>query len=112
MDQARQVLRNTAMLGVARLIERASTVLVSFFVARILHATGLGDYATALVLHELFTVSAQMGSTNLLVREIAKAYENTSRYFVHLTVMSASLALILMGLFWAALPHLGYSAEP
>jgi O-antigen/teichoic acid export membrane protein len=110
MNQFRQILKNTAVLGAARMIERAGSLILAFFVARILHAPGLGDYAIATALHDLITLSAQMGSANLLIREIGKAHENTNRYFVHLTVMSSGLAAIGMVLFATALPHLGYSA--
>jgi O-antigen/teichoic acid export membrane protein len=110
MNQARQIFKNTAVLGAARLIDRAGNIILAFFVARILHAPGLGDYATALVIHELVTLSSQMGSSNLLIREIGKSHENTNRYFVHLTVMTAGLAALGMILFAVALPHLGFSS--
>ena len=73
------ILRNTAALAAARVVERSSTVVLSFFVARRLGAAGLGIYSAAMVFFGLISLAAEMGSTNYLVREIAKDRSRTSR---------------------------------
>jgi O-antigen/teichoic acid export membrane protein len=105
------ILRNTAALAAARVVERSSTVVLSFFVARRLGAAGLGIYSAAMVFFGLISLAAEMGSTNYLVREIAKDRSRTSRYVVHLGIMTVMLSLIVISVSWLIVPHLGYSPE-
>jgi O-antigen/teichoic acid export membrane protein len=103
------ILKNTAALGAARVVERSSTVLLSFFVARSLGAAGLGIYSAAMVFFGLISVAAEMGSTNYLVREIAKDRSRTSPYVIHLGLMTIFISLLAIGISWLVVPHLGYS---
>ncbi len=111
MNPVRQIFKGTLVLASARLIDRASSILLAFFVARIFHAPGLGIYTAAMVTYSLISTTATMGATNLLVREIGKDHSTTNRYFVHLGLLSAALSAVLMALFWVALPYLGYSPD-
>ncbi len=105
------ILRNTAALAAARVVERSSTVVLSFVVARRLGAAGLGIYSATMVFFGLISLAAEMGSTNYLVREIAKDRSRTSRYVVHLGIMTVILSLFVISVSWLIVPHLGYSSE-
>ena len=85
------------------------TVLLSFLVARRLGAAGLGIYSAAMFFLGLISVAAEMGSTNFLVREIAKDRSRTNPYVIHLGLMTIFLSLIAIGISWLIVPHLGYS---
>ena len=111
MSQSRQIFKNTAVLAISRLIDRASGVILAFFVSRILGATGLGIYAAAMAYYGLIAMAGEMGSTNLLVREIAKDRSQTNRYVVHVSVMATAVSAVVMVLSIVVVPYLGYSAE-
>ena len=76
-----------------------------------LHADGLGIYSAALGYYALIALAGGMGSTNFLVREIAKDLSRTTRYVVHLSVMTSAASAALTVAFVLALPYLGYSDE-
>jgi len=111
MNQNRQILTNTALLAAARLVDRASRMLLAFFVARILHATGLGLYTAAIVYYELIAIAAETGSTTLLVREIGKDKSKTNSYLTHLCLIALVVSAVLAALFLGFLPLLRFSAE-
>src|SRR5256712_13480197 len=105
------ILRNTASIAAARVVESSSTVVLSFVVARRLGAAGLGFYSATMVFFGLISLAAEMGSTNYLVREIEKDRSRTSRYVVHLGIMTVILSLFVISVSWLIVPHLGYSSE-
>lgn len=111
MSQARTILRNTAVLAAARMIERGGNLVLALLVSRQLGAGGLGMYATAIAYYGFVATAAESGTTNLLVREIAKERAQTNAYLVHSCVMAGSVALLVTGVAWVVVPHLGYSND-
>ncbi len=110
MSQADQIFKNTIVLGTARVVERAGTMVLAFFVSRTLGAAGLGIYSTAMVYYGLVAIAADAGATNLLVREIAKDRAQTSRYVIHVGFLTMVVSILATGLSFALVPHLGYSS--
>jgi O-antigen/teichoic acid export membrane protein len=111
MSEARLVLRNTAVLGVARIIERSSGLVLALLISRELGAVGLGVYATATAYFGVISQAGEAGATNLLIREISKDRTRASAYIVHTSVMASALSLALMGIAWGVIPLLGYSPD-
>jgi O-antigen/teichoic acid export membrane protein len=111
MNQPRQIFKNTLAQTIAKLIGKGSGIIIAFVMARTLHATGIGIYATTLGYFGLLDTATNMGATTFLIREIAKEPSKTSRYVVHFSVVGGLFAAIGLVLFWAILPHLGYSTE-
>jgi O-antigen/teichoic acid export membrane protein len=111
MSQARLVLRNTAVLGAARIIERTSGLVLALLISRELGVAALGVYATATAYFALISQAGEAGATNLLIREISKDRTRTSAYIVHTSLMASALSLALMGVAWGGIPLLGYSPE-
>jgi O-antigen/teichoic acid export membrane protein len=107
--KSREIFKNTAILSAAQILERVTGLLLAFFISRQLGAGGLGIYVTATAYFAVIAVAAQGGSTNLLVREIAKHPAKTNDYLVHASVLATGLSLVLMGLAWIVVPHLGQS---
>jgi O-antigen/teichoic acid export membrane protein len=107
----RQIARGTAVLAAARVVERGSSLVIALLVSRQLGASALGTYATAVAYFQLIALAGEMGTSNLLVREIAKEPTRTARYVVHAAVMAIGVSLVVMTLAWIVIPHLGYSAN-
>jgi len=108
-SQARLIFKNTAALAASRATESAVSIMLSFFVARRLGASGLGIYSAAIVFFGLIAVASEMGSTNFLIREIAKDRHKTSSYLSHLGTMSFAAALLVIAAARLIVPHLGYT---
>ncbi len=111
MNPIGKIFKNTVILALSKLIQRLGNVVIAFLVARILHAAGLGVYSAAMATLDLVAIAGQMGTVNLLVREIGKDQANTNRYLVHLGVISSGVSALLMLIFLLAIPHLGYSPD-
>ena len=97
------------VLAISKVVERASTTFLGFFVARRLGAAALGVYTAAMVYYGVVFLAAGMGSTNFLVREIAKYRDQTSRYVVHFSTMVTTAAVLAIGASMLVVPQLGYS---
>jgi O-antigen/teichoic acid export membrane protein len=110
-DHSRAIFKNTVALALSRSIEGASSIFLSFFVARRLGAAGLGIYSAAIVVYGLIATAAELGTTNFLIREIAKNRSRTSAYMVHLGGATLAASFLVMALARGIVPHLGYSAE-
>ncbi len=111
MRDNRTLVKNTAVLGASRVIERASTVLLTIIVARRLGASALGVYAAAMVFFNVVALAAEMGSNAYLVREVSRDNTLPSRYLVHLTAIVAALSLLINAIGYLVIGHLGYSPE-
>jgi O-antigen/teichoic acid export membrane protein len=111
MNPFHSIFRNTAVFGFARLVERASTIVLGLLIARTLGASGLGIYSTAVVLYSFISIAADMGSSNFLVREISKNREIAGRYLVHVGAMAALAGAAATTCAWLVLPYLGYSDQ-
>ena len=111
MSQASQIFRNTSVLAAARLFERGANLVIAFVISRRAGAAGLGLYATAIAYFQVIALAGEMGSTNLLTREIAKDRSQTSSYVVHASILAGGLSLAATAVAWFVIPHLGYSGE-
>jgi O-antigen/teichoic acid export membrane protein len=107
----RQIFRNSAVLAGARVIERATNLILAFMISRELGVSALGAYATATAYFALISVAGEAGVTNLLIREIAKDRSRTNSLLVHASVLAAGCSAVLMGIAWSVFPHLDYSPE-
>jgi O-antigen/teichoic acid export membrane protein len=111
MNQPRQIFKNTTILAVATLIERASTTVLALFISRILQATGLGIYSAVLVYYDLLSRAAEGGAANLITREIGRNPAKTNRYVVLFGVIAVAFSAICMALFILVLPYLALLPE-
>lgn len=111
MNQPRTVFKNTFAMGVAQVVEKAVSVFLGIFVARKLGARGLGVYSASMVYYGLLFMAAEFGATMYLTREISKDRTQTSRYVVHLAVLSGALAITFATVARSIMPWLGYSRE-
>jgi O-antigen/teichoic acid export membrane protein len=107
---ARRVLRNTAVLGVSKVLERAVGFVVAVLIASHLGADGLGVYAAAWAIYGLIAIAGDAGTTGYLTREISSHPARTGSYLVHLSVVAFVVSLVLMLAALIVTRHLGYSA--
>lgn len=111
MSTPRSVFKNTVALFVARVGYMGGSILLVFYLSRMLQAEGLGSYSTALALFGLGELVCELGLSNFIPRELAKDLSQTNRYLIHtsILVLVSALATVIALAGWA--PHLGYSTE-
>jgi O-antigen/teichoic acid export membrane protein len=111
MNTPRSVFKNTVALFAARVGYMVGSILLVFFLSRMLQAEGLGSYSTAMALYGLAELAGELGLSNFIPRELAKDLTKTNRYLMHASVLAVgsavAAALVLAGL----ASHLGYSTE-
>ncbi len=109
--EGRAVLRNTAVLATARILDRVTGALVTLLVARELGASELGVYVAAMSIYALIAIGGELGVTTYLVREISKDPSRTGEYVVHLSVVTAAACALASAVTYGLLPLFGFDAE-
>jgi O-antigen/teichoic acid export membrane protein len=109
--EARPVLRNTAVLAAARILERIAGALVVLLIAHRLGASDLGLYVGAMGFFALIAIGGELGITTFLVREIAKDPSCTGPYLVHLSVLTAAFSAAAAAAAFGLLPLLGFEPD-
>jgi O-antigen/teichoic acid export membrane protein len=107
MNEPQQIGRNTAILGLAKLVVLMSGIVVALLIARKLHTAGLGTYSAAMAYYGLIITLVDSGGTLLLAREIGKDRSKTNYYLVHLCVVGSFVSTLLMCILSIGLPHTG-----
>jgi O-antigen/teichoic acid export membrane protein len=106
-----RVLRNSAVLAVSKILERASGFVVGVLIANELGIDGLGVYAAAWALYGVIAVAGVAGTTDYLVREISRDRSRTASYVVHLSVIALAFSGTIMLATQLVVRELGYSAD-
>lgn len=107
MNQPQKIGKNTAILGLAKLVGLVGGIVLALLIARKLHTAGLGVYSAAMAYYGLITTIVDSGGTLLLAREIGKDRSKTNYYFVHLCILGSFVSILLMCLLIIVLPHTG-----
>lgn len=111
MSTPRSVFKNTVALFLARVGYMGSSILLVFYLSRMLQAEGLGSYSTAMALFGLGELACELGLSNFIPRELAKDLSQTNRYLIHTGILVLASAFVTVITLAGLGPHLGYSAE-
>jgi len=104
-------LKNTVVLIAARVISRATTLVLTLLIAARLGAAGLGAFSTAMAIWGALTIVSEAGAIQFLIRELSKDPSRTSSYVVHLSVVAAGLAVLVIGGVELIARNVGYSPD-
>lgn len=77
----KNIVQNTAFLTSALVLQKIIAYIFFLSLARLLGASGTGEYVAAFSLTGLFSVFVDLGLSNVLVREIARAPHEANRLF-------------------------------
>ena len=72
MSTPRSIFTNTVALFIARAGYMVGSILLVFFLSRMLQAEGLGSYSTAMALFGLAELACKLGLSNFIPRELVK----------------------------------------
>jgi len=79
-----------------------------FYLSRLLQAEGLGIYSTVLAIFQTASLGCGIGFNSYLPRELPRDLSKTNRYFIHASVVSVAVAVVIAALLTAVVPFLGY----
>ena len=94
MNTVKKIAKNTIFLFVAEIISKICLFLLVMFIARKLGDVELGKYSFAISFGFLFTILANFGLDELIIRNVAREKEKVSKYINNISVIKFFLSLI------------------
>jgi O-antigen/teichoic acid export membrane protein len=108
---ASTILKNTLALTLGGFMLKILNFLFKIFVINNLGDARFGQYSTVLAFVGLFSIFAELGMTQYVMREIARDRSKTNQYFWNLLTLRMILALLSVGWITAAAHLAGYPPE-
>jgi O-antigen/teichoic acid export membrane protein len=108
---ARRIFKNTVVLLVARVIGRATTLVLTLMIAGWLGADDLGVFSAAVAVWGALTIASDAGAVQYLIRELSTEPARTGPYLVHLGVLATVVALGVTLVAELVVHNVGYRAD-
>lgn len=96
MNTDKLVIKNTFYLATAELITKLIAFIVTIYVARYLQDTGFGKYSFVFAFTSLFAILPDLGLNTLVIREIARNKQLTSKYIGNVSLIKIILSIITL----------------
>ena len=97
MNTAKTIAKNTGVLGISQVITSILGFFLLIYTARYLGEVGFGKYSFAVSFTALFTIFANLGINNYIIREIARNKELTNEYLTNVSVIKLLLSFLAFG---------------
>ena len=97
MNTIQRIAKNVGVLGISQVITSVLGFFLLIYIARYLGEVGFGKYSFALSFTALFVIFADLGISNLIIREIARNKELTNEYLTNVSVIKLLLSLLTFG---------------
>ncbi len=98
-------------LTIAGIGQLVGTVILGFYLSRLLQVEGLGIYATVMAVFQMVSIGCGIGLNSFIPCELPKDLSQTNRYLIHSGLVAVGSAVVLgLGLD-LLVPHLGYLPE-
>jgi O-antigen/teichoic acid export membrane protein len=110
-DMRTSIAKNTAFMTLASIGQKLVAFVYFTLIARQIGADGTGKYFIALAFTTVFVVFVDMGFSNVLVREAAKAKEKMQQYFSTVLSIKVLFGVLTYLAVILAINLLGYSLE-
>jgi O-antigen/teichoic acid export membrane protein len=94
MNPAQRLVKNTSVLMVSQIIGYVLAFFYSIYAARYLGAEGFGVLSAALAIAGIFSILADLGLSNLTVREVAREPKLASKYLGNSIMLKILLSVI------------------
>ena len=97
MNTVQRIGKNVGVLGISQVITSVLGFFLLIYIARYLGEVGFGKYSFALSFATLFTIFADIGISQLIVRELARNKKLTNEYLTNISVIKLILSFIAFG---------------
>ena len=97
MNTVQPIAKNTGVLAISQVITSILGFFLLIYIARYLGEVGFGKYSFALSFTTLFTIVANLGMNNYIIREIARNKELTNEYLTNVSLIKFILSFLAFG---------------
>lgn len=97
MNTIQRIAKNAGVLGISQVITSILGFVVLIYIARYLGEVGFGKYSFAVSFTALFIIFADLGISNLIIRELARNKELTNEYLTNVSVIKLLLSFLAFG---------------
>jgi len=111
MNTIQTIAKNTGVLGISQVITSILGFILLIYIARYLGEVGFGKYSFALSFTALFIIFADIGISNLIIRELARNKELTNEYITNVVVIKILLSLLTFGFIVLTINQMDYSQD-
>ncbi|MFC1897612.1 flippase [Chloroflexota bacterium] len=111
MSIAQRVGKNTLVLYASQIISTLLSVVLVAFMARILGAANYGVISFAMIFTALFGILTNLGTNELLIREVSKNTGKASKYLGNIAVIRLILSIVVVILIITTINFMNYPSE-
>jgi len=97
MNTVQRIAKNTGVLGISQVITSILGFVLLIYIARYLGEVGFGKYSFAVSFTALFIIFADLGISQLIIRELARNKELTNEYLTNVSVIKLLLSFLAFG---------------
>jgi O-antigen/teichoic acid export membrane protein len=97
MNTVKTIAKNTGVLGISQVITAILGFALLIYIARYLGEAGFGKYSFAVSFTALFVIVADLGISNLIIRELARNKELTNEYLTNVSLIKLLLSFLAFG---------------
>ena len=111
MSTVRRVAKNAGALFLGNNLTKILTFVLTIFLARYLKDVGFGKLSFAIEFTALFAVLIDFGINVIIIREVARNKDETSKYLGNALTLKFFLSIIALALIYFAINLMGYPPE-
>ena len=97
MNTVQTIAKNTGVLAISQVITTILGFFLLIYIARYLGEVGFGKYSFAVSFTALFIIFADLGISQLVIRELARNKELTPEYLTNVSLIKLLLSFIAFG---------------
>ncbi len=94
MNTIKTIAKNTGVLAISQVITAILGFLMLIYIARYLGEVEYGKYCFAVSFTALFIIFADLGISNLIIRELARNKGLTSEYLTNVSIIKLLLSFV------------------
>ncbi|NAS89369.1 hypothetical protein C4E24_06490 [ANME-1 cluster archaeon AG-394-G21] len=97
MNTIQRITKNIGVYGISQVVTSLLGFILLIYIARYLGEVEFGKYSFAVSFTALFIIFADLGISNLIIRELARNKELTNEYLINVSVIKLLLSFLAFG---------------
>lgn len=111
MNTVQTIAKNTGVLAISQVINSILGFFLLIYIARYLGEVEFGKYSFAVSFTALFIIFADLGISNLIIRELARKKELTNEYLTNVSVIKLLLSFLAFGFIALTIDLMAYPQD-
>ncbi|MBP2046882.1 flippase [Methanobacterium aggregans] len=109
MTTVQRIAKNTGVMFISQIMTYLIGFFITMYTARYLGAEGFGILSLALSITAVFGITADLGLTTLMIREVARNKSLVNTYISNTFLMKIGLSALTLGIMFLLVNVIGYS---